>query len=371
MQHGWISFPSTILRKYQRNIISLGRSSQHSALSHETAIETFIHRKSSLPLPLQTTDFWWHLLWYESRTPKEAGVGTGWWGLCSPLVRTLLVGIHCLLCSKEVGCSWEAERNTLLLSTMNQNAPAALLWTQASFHPTDLQYKPLQTSCCSRGMESSAFSSTHSPFIQTKMKIEPKALPAFWPSLLSGCETKLAPLQKGSNDKIVWPFPHCFSNTKRYSRFQRNQPLPFLSIIQYYWPAPLVHHYEGPAARNKELRKSQRIDFIIHGFAHCLKSIPIYKCSGKEGEVQERWRNSSRDSRNNPHRKSSSGNNENSVQTKRMNGWMNKSLSERGTATAHWCGLNFSPDAWGKEFPVQHWVCAWDTHSVDNSLIID
>lgn len=166
MQHGWISFPSTILRKYQRNIISLGRSSQHSALSHKTAIETFIHRKSSLPLPLQTTDFWWHLLWYESRTPKEAGVGTGWWGLCSPLVRTVLVGIHCLLCSKEVGCSWEAERNTLLLSTMNQNALAALLWTQASFHPTDLQYKPLQSSCCSRGMESSAFSSTHSLFIQ-------------------------------------------------------------------------------------------------------------------------------------------------------------------------------------------------------------
>lgn len=181
--------------------------------------------------------------------------------------------------------------------------------------------------------------------------------------------------QAGStSERLQWQncvaFPQCLSDTQRHSRFCRNQPLLFLSIIQYYWPALLVHHCEGPAARNKELRKSQRLNFIIHGFAHCLESIPIYKCSGKEGEVQERRRASSRDSRNNPHCKSSSDNKENLVHTKWMNGWMNKSLSERGTGTAHWCGLHFSPDAWGKEFSVPHWACAWDIHLVDNSLII-
>lgn len=61
--------------------------------------------------------------------------------------------------------SWEAEGKTLL-PTMNQHDLAVLLFTQGSFLPSDLQYKPLQSSSCSSGTQSSAFSSTHSPFTQ-------------------------------------------------------------------------------------------------------------------------------------------------------------------------------------------------------------
>lgn len=122
--------------------------------------------------------------------------------------------------------------------------------------------------------------------LQTKTKTEPKALPTFWPSLLSGCEMWLALLQKGSNDKnhkvfLTGPFLH-----PEASQVLQKFSSSILHTQCFYWPALLVHCCGGPAARNKQLRERWWLNFITSGF----NSIPASKCNGKGEHGKQRWR---------------------------------------------------------------------------------
>lgn len=63
--------------------------------------------------------------------------------------------------------------------------------------------------------------------LQTKTKMDPKALPTFSPSLPSGSEMWLALLQKSSNDKNHKDL----SYTQRYPRFYGSSPHLFFTLI--------------------------------------------------------------------------------------------------------------------------------------------
>lgn len=224
-----------------------------------------------------------------------------------------------------------------------------------------------------RALLSAAFTA---PQLQTKTKTEPKAVPTFWPSLLSGCGMWLVLLQKCSNDKITRSCPQCPSYTQRHSRFCRSSPHPFLALIHFYWPAPLAYHSEGPAARNKQLRKSQWLNFIKSWDLHSTQTaLPCVNAIEMGGDRKERQRPCYRDSRHKPQCMGSPDNVENMVKIRWANrwaGWTNFFLKVTQRLN-WWCELISSSAAWGKTLfmPRTAEVCAWDTNLVKKSLTIN
>lgn len=99
-------------------------------------------------------------------------------------------------------CLWLGRRDGLQSSQLipHQCIPVADLSTQTPFHSHTHHHKHFNppSAAVGRRVLLSVFTAHQ---LQTKTKTEPKALPTFWPSLLSGCEMWLALLQKGSNDK--------------------------------------------------------------------------------------------------------------------------------------------------------------------------
>lgn len=220
--------------------------------------------------------FWRHLPSSVGEAPREVSTCSAGKGCCfaAPWQRNHQMGNHLLysisfsapkqllVAGKKI---WEwppSSHNTVQTSASQQSSfPPKCLFTPS---PITMNHcKPPAAAVGRRALLLATFTASQ---LQANTKTEPKALPMFWPSLLSGCEMWLALLQKGSNDKISRSFLQCLSCTQRHSRFFRSCHL-FLTLKHFYWPATLAHHCEGPAARNKQLRKSQLLNFITSGFA--------------------------------------------------------------------------------------------------------
>lgn len=170
--------------------------------------------------------------------------------------------------------------------------------------------------------------------------------------------------------KITRSFPQCLHYTQRHFGFCRSLPRIFLALTCFYQPIPSAHHCEGPAARNKQLRKSQWLNFITWGFAQHSNSICICKCNGKEMGRNEKQRSCYR---HKPQCSGSSDKVENMVKVSWANRWAGwTDFFLKWTQILNWCELSFNPAAWGKALSIPRTadVHAWDTNLVKKSLII-
>jgi len=136
----------------------------------------------------------------------------------------------------------------------NQCIPAAQLSTRALFHSLTHHHKLLQSSSSSNGKETSAFGSIHSPSASDKDRNWTKSSASiltqldFWLWDVFGSSERL----QWQNHKVFPTLPLSYPEAFRFCR-----SFPYLFLMLFYWPAPLAHHCKGPAARNKQLRKSQ------------------------------------------------------------------------------------------------------------------
>lgn len=106
-------------------------------------------------------------------------------------------------------CLWLGRRHGLLSLQLipHQCIPVAQLSTQTPFHSHTHHHKhfnPLSAAVGGRALPSEF--TAHQ--LQTTTKTEPKALPTFWPSLLSGCEMWLALI----SERLQWQKPQGLSH---------------------------------------------------------------------------------------------------------------------------------------------------------------